>query len=146
MGGDSAARLGEALERGGRLVVYGCLSGLPPCWPWQAWVFKGLQVSGYHLPRHMTGKGSSGAAKHLSVLQQLGKLVAAGLLALDFTEYDLAGGVAEGAAPLMLPGTGDRVPAAPDGKDKEQQEWYEALQHALEGPCGGSKVLLRMNQ
>ena len=31
--------------QGGQLVVYGCLSGKPPTWPWQSWVFRGLSVS-----------------------------------------------------------------------------------------------------
>jgi hypothetical protein len=45
VGGESATRMAEALEQGGQLVVYGCLSGKAPSWPWQAWVFKGLKVS-----------------------------------------------------------------------------------------------------
>ena len=38
--------------QGGQLVVYGCLSGKPPTWPWQSWVFRGLSVS--HSPSHIT--------------------------------------------------------------------------------------------
>jgi trans-2-enoyl-CoA reductase len=67
VGGDSAPRLADALAQvrfahvsptllyvcglttpagwfmhtqGGRLVVYGCLSGKAPVWPWTQWVFR----------------------------------------------------------------------------------------------------------
>ena len=32
------------LVQGGQLVIYGCMGGKPPSWPWQSWVFKDLQV------------------------------------------------------------------------------------------------------
>ena len=44
VGGAASARLAEALADGGTMVVYGCLGGLPPALPWQAWVHRGLQA------------------------------------------------------------------------------------------------------
>ncbi len=43
---DSATvvKLQVDLVQGGQLVIYGCMGGKPPSWPWQSWVFKDLQV------------------------------------------------------------------------------------------------------
>ena len=83
-----------------------------------------FQVSGFHLPRQLTSKASE-ASKVKSVLSSIGKLVKTGLVTLDFTEYDFK---ALGAA--------DQGGLEP--------EWKEAVQHVVEGPSGGSKVLLKL--
>lgn len=44
VGGLSTTRLSDALADGGQLVVYGCMSGKSPVWPWHTWVFQGIQV------------------------------------------------------------------------------------------------------
>lgn len=36
--------LSHAMQ-GGQLVIYGCMSGKAPTWPWQQWVFRNLEVS-----------------------------------------------------------------------------------------------------
>lgn len=43
---DSATvvKLQVDLVQGGQLVIYGCMGGKAPSWPWQSWVFKDLQV------------------------------------------------------------------------------------------------------
>lgn len=69
--------------QGGRLTVYGCMSGRPASWPWQAWVFKGLQVNGFNA---RAWAAAAGGAQQVKLLAALGKLVAAGMLVLDFTE------------------------------------------------------------
>lgn len=53
VGGASAAGLADALADGCQLVVYGCMSGRAPHFPWSAWVFKDLQVRGFSLRRWM---------------------------------------------------------------------------------------------
>lgn len=73
--------------QGGRLIVYGCLSGKSPSWSWQSWVFRGLQVSGFNLRKSLAADTASGAAKLRNLLESLGKLVSAGLLSVDMTEY-----------------------------------------------------------
>ncbi|KAJ9530445.1 hypothetical protein QJQ45_012422 [Haematococcus lacustris] len=142
VGGDSAVRLADALGPEGTLVVYGCMSGRAPTWPWQAWVFNGLKVSGFNLRRWMASGGAGGAAagpsppalgllggvggaggaavaspagvkKLMGVVEALVKLMDAGLLTLSHTEYELG-------------------------------EFSEALDHA-QAPSGRTtKVLLRM--
>ncbi|KAJ9530584.1 hypothetical protein QJQ45_014794, partial [Haematococcus lacustris] len=118
VGGDSAVRLADALGPEGTLVVYGCMSGRAPTWPWQAWVFNGLKVSGFNLRRWMASGGGGGAAagpsppalgllggvggaggaavaspagvkKLMGVVEALVKLMDAGLLTLSHTEYEL---------------------------------------------------------
>lgn len=97
--------------QGGRLIVYGCMSGKAPAWPWQAWVFRGLQVSGYNLRKTMAAGTTAGAAKLRTLLESLGKLVAAGLLSVDFAEYGFA------------------------------EEWQDAMEHAIEAPGGSRVLL-----
>ena len=75
--------------QGGRLVVYGCLSGKPPVWPWQAWVFRGLQVRGCNLRKELAADTPAGAARMRKQLATLGALVAEHTLELDFAEYNL---------------------------------------------------------
>lgn len=97
--------------QGSKLVVYGCLSGKAPSWPWQAWVFRGLQVSGFNLRKALAADTPAGAAKLRKNLASLGQLVSAGLLSLEFTEYGFA------------------------------EEWQEALEHAIDAPGGSRVLL-----
>lgn len=39
--------------QGGEVVVYGCLSGKAPDFPWQAWVFRNLKVGAPLAPCHL---------------------------------------------------------------------------------------------
>eukprot|EP00882_Tetradesmus_deserticola_P024892 GHRQ01027243.1.p2 GENE.GHRQ01027243.1~~GHRQ01027243.1.p2 ORF type:complete len:112 (-),score=39.25 GHRQ01027243.1:63-398(-) len=97
--------------QGSKLVVFGCLSGKAPMWPWQAWVFKGLQVSGFNLRKTLAADTPAGAARLRKHLASLGQLVKAGLLSLEFTEYGFA------------------------------EEWQDALEHATEAPGGSRVLL-----
>eukprot|EP00775_Hariotina_reticulata_P002103 gene2103-2422_t len=90
VGGESAMRLADALEQEGKVVVYGCMSGKPTAWTWQSWVFKGLSVSGYNLRKQLAAETPAGTAKLRNQLAALGKIIAAGLLSLDFTAYGFA--------------------------------------------------------
>ncbi|KAI8471929.1 MAG: molecular chaperone [Monoraphidium minutum] len=113
VGGDSARRMADALGEGGTLVVYGCLSGKPPALGWKDYVFRGLTVKGFNA-RAWASARPARAARALSAVS---RLLAAGLFALEFTEYDL------------LP------------------EWRDAAEHAGGeggGPRGGSRALLVM--
>ncbi|EFJ43248.1 molecular chaperone [Volvox carteri f. nagariensis] len=85
VGGDSALRLMDTLNEGGELVVYGCMSGRSPVFPWQSWVFKDVHVRGFNLRRWISGR----PARLAEALEALGKLVAAGMLGVEFTEYDI---------------------------------------------------------
>ena len=68
--------------QGGHLVIYGCMEGKAPAWPWQSWVFKDLQVKGFNLRKWMAHNG-----KQLpKVLEALGKLVKADKLKVSYTE------------------------------------------------------------
>ena len=58
------------------------------------------------------------------MLSSIGKLVKAGLVTLDFTEYDFKAGAADQGGP--------------------EPEWTEPVQHVVGGPSGGSKVLLKL--
>jgi hypothetical protein len=97
--------------QGSKLVVYGCLSGKAPTWPWQAWVFKGLQVSGFNLRKALAADTPAGAAKLRKNLAALGQLVKVGLLSLEFTEYGCA------------------------------EEWQDALEHVIDAPGGSRVLL-----
>eukprot|EP00882_Tetradesmus_deserticola_P029037 GHRQ01032425.1.p2 GENE.GHRQ01032425.1~~GHRQ01032425.1.p2 ORF type:complete len:107 (-),score=34.74 GHRQ01032425.1:4-324(-) len=97
--------------QGSKLVVFGCLSGKAPTWPWQAWVFKGLQVSGFNLRKTLAADTPAGAARLRKHLASLGQLVKAGLLSLEYTEYGFA------------------------------EEWQDALEHATEAPGGSRVLL-----
>ncbi|GAX80556.1 hypothetical protein CEUSTIGMA_g7993.t1 [Chlamydomonas eustigma] len=130
VGGESGLRLIEALAEGGELVMYGCMSGRPPPFQWQSFVFKGLRVSGFNLrkwlleppSRGATATTSSGSTtapvlgnKLLPILKAVGKLVAANLISLNYTEYDLT------------------------------TEFSEALDHAMDR-AKNTKVLLNMKR
>lgn len=65
VGGASAAALAEALADGCPLVVYGCLSGRAPAFPWAHWVHKDLQVKGFSLRRWMAQPGNKKKASGL---------------------------------------------------------------------------------
>ena len=86
VGGTSAMRIGDVLQDGGKVVVFGCSSGKAPAWPWQHWVFKGLSVEGFNLRQWI----KSHAVQNKTMLDSLAQLVTAGKLKLAHTEYDLA--------------------------------------------------------
>lgn len=91
VGGDSGVRLVEALAEGGQVVFYGCMSGQAPSWPWTSWVFRDLKVVGFNLRRWMTANKS----RVVPLLESLGKLVRAGMLTVNYTEYDFPGEFSE---------------------------------------------------
>ena len=86
VGGDSAARLSDALADGGQLVVYGCISGASPQWDWRRWIFQGLRVRGFNTRKWM----NENRKKVAGLVESLAKLVSSGKLAAAVTEYELA--------------------------------------------------------
>ncbi|KIY94338.1 DnaJ-like protein [Monoraphidium neglectum] len=114
VGGASAARMADALCDGGTLVVYGCLGGAAPALDWKAYVFRGLTLKGFNA-RAWAAAHPSRAARALA---SISRLVAAGLLSLEFTEYEF------------------------------KPEWRDAAEHAAGeqqgGPRGGSRALMMM--
>ncbi|GIL48595.1 hypothetical protein Vafri_5076 [Volvox africanus] len=85
VGGDSALRLLDALAEGGEMVVYGCMSGHSPSWPWHSWVFRDLRVRGFNLRRWAAARPTRLA----EALEALAKLFVAGMLSVAYTEYDI---------------------------------------------------------
>lgn len=63
---------------------------------------RGLQVSGFNIRKALAADTPKGAEKLRALLASLGKLVSAGLLVHEFTEYEFA------------------------------EEWQDALEHALD--------------
>jgi trans-2-enoyl-CoA reductase len=53
VGGQSAVRLADTLDDLALLVIYGCMSGRAPSWPWNQWVYKQMQVNGFILSEWM---------------------------------------------------------------------------------------------
>lgn len=93
--------------------MYGCLSGKPPALDWKHYVFRGLQLKGFNA-RAWAAASPQKAAKALGAIS---RLVSAGLLLLEFTEYEMV------------------------------SEWQDAVEHAAGeggGRCGGSRALLVM--
>lgn len=86
VGGASALRLADTLQDGGLLVVYGCMSGKSPNFPWTHWIFKQLQVRGFSLRNWMKDNKN----KILPMLESLSKLINADKLRVNYTEYELA--------------------------------------------------------
>ena len=86
IGDQSAVRLADTLADKGTLVVYGCMSGKSPNWPWHSWVFRELNVSGFNLRKWFQEHKKKIPAMILS----LGKLVTGDRLKLNYTEYELA--------------------------------------------------------
>jgi trans-2-enoyl-CoA reductase len=74
-----------------QVVIYGCMSGKAPAWPWQAWVFRDLKVSGFNLRKWV----AANRGRVVPMLEALGRLVSANLLVLAYTEYDLASELGE---------------------------------------------------
>ncbi len=89
------------------MVVYGCMSGAAPVWPWQSFVFGGISVRGFNLrrwaqqqqeqqakPQAVGQQGPADIKKQqegqqggvVGVLAAMAKLVAAGLLQVPYTE------------------------------------------------------------
>lgn len=86
VGSDSSRRLAELLADGSDMVVYGCMSGESPRWPWQAWVFKSMVVRGFNLRRWLQMNKS----KVPAMLETIAKLVRSDKLGVDRTEYGLS--------------------------------------------------------
>jgi hypothetical protein len=74
-------------------------------------VCRGLQVSGFNIRKALAADTPKGAVGLRALLEQLGKLVSAGLLVHAFTEYDFV------------------------------EEWQEAVEHAVEAPGGSRVLL-----
>jgi len=86
VGGHSSVRLADALQEGSPLVIYGCMSGRAPTWPWHYWVFKELKVVGFNLRRWM----NTHKKRVPPMLETLAKLVNADKLRINYTEYELS--------------------------------------------------------
>ena len=63
-------------------MIYGCMSGKAPAWPWQSWVFKDLHVKGFNLRKWM----ADNSKQIPKMLEALGKLVKADKLKAAYTE------------------------------------------------------------
>jgi len=85
IGGQSAVRLADTLDDSGQLVIYGCMSGKAPSWPWNQWVFKQMQVNGFNLRRWM----KDNKKKIPPMMEAIAKLVNADKLRVTYTEYEL---------------------------------------------------------
>ena len=68
--------------QGGQMVIYGCMGGKPPTWPWQSWVFKDLRVTGFNLRKWM----ADNSKQFSKMLEALGQLVQADKLKVAYTE------------------------------------------------------------
>ncbi|QDZ23160.1 trans-2-enoyl-CoA reductase [Chloropicon primus] len=85
VGGQSAARLADTLDDSAPLVIYGCMSGRAPSWPWNQWVFKQMQVNGFNLRKWM----KTNKKKIPDMMEAIAKLVNADKLRVTHTEYEL---------------------------------------------------------
>ena len=85
IGGQSAVRLASTLDDSAPLVIYGCMSGRAPSWPWNQWVFKQMQVNGFNLRTWM----KDNKKKIPQMMEALAKLVNADKLRVTYTEYEL---------------------------------------------------------
>ena len=85
VGGASTARLADTLDDGAPLVIYGCMSGKAPAWPWQHWVFKQMKVYGFNLRAWMR----THKKKIPAMYEALAKLINADKLRVTYTEYEL---------------------------------------------------------
>ena len=85
VGGQSAVRLADTLDDSAPLVIYGCMSGRAPSWPWSQWVFKQMQVRGFNLRKWM----KSNKKKIPAMMESIAKLVNADKLRVTHTEYEL---------------------------------------------------------
>ena len=65
------------------MVIYGCMSGKPPTWPWQSWILRGLRVQGFNFSAWV----AKSASKVPKMMVALGKLMAGDQLKISFTEY-----------------------------------------------------------
>jgi trans-2-enoyl-CoA reductase len=85
VGGQSAVRLADTLDDSAPLVIYGCMSGKAPAWPWNQWVFKQMQVNGFNLRLWM----KNNKKKIPPMMEAIAKLVNADKLRVTYTEYEL---------------------------------------------------------
>ena len=89
VGGSASATLAACLAEGGRLVVYGLLSGQPSQMEAQDLVFRGVEMSGFWLARWFADPAHREAGKQ--VYPALMKLAGQGTLAMAVEQvYDLA--------------------------------------------------------
>eukprot|EP00899_Mesostigma_viride_P018506 jgi/Mesvir1/26657/Mv20446-RA.1 len=86
VGGASAARMADCLHPKSPLIIYGCMSGKSPNFPWQTWLGKDLKVQGFALRRWM----KENKKRVPLMFETLAKLVHADKIKLNFTEYELA--------------------------------------------------------
>jgi trans-2-enoyl-CoA reductase len=77
VGGDSALRLMNLLQPGGRLVTYGAMGRQPLKVPNGLLIFKGLELSGFWLTRWLASMTAEDA---LRLYTQLASLVASGII------------------------------------------------------------------
>ena len=84
-GGYFRARVASTLDDSAPLVIYGCMSGRAPSWPWNQWVFKQMQVNGFNLRTWM----KNNKKKIPQMMEALAKLVNADKLRVTYTEYEL---------------------------------------------------------
>ena len=92
VGGASAARLAHSLQDGGRLVVFGCMSGRPITLPWTTLVARNLTAKGFSLRKWMD---QSDEKKIQKMFEVVAKLVNAEKLKVDHCEYELSSEFAE---------------------------------------------------
>ena len=86
IGDQSAVRLADTLADKGTLVIYGCMTGKAPNWPWHSWVFRELNVTGFNLRKWF----QENKVKIPAMIQSLAKLVNNDRLKINYTEYELA--------------------------------------------------------
>lgn len=86
VGGQAAVRLADTLDDGAPLVIYGCMSGKAPSWPWNQWVFKQMKVQGFNLRSWM----KNNKKKIPSMMEALAKLINADKLRWPTQNMSLA--------------------------------------------------------
>lgn len=87
VGGDAAGRLADALQDGGRMTCFGCVSGKPVTLTWRQIIARDLRVRGFSSAAWAREKKKDVP----KTLESVAKLVNAGKIALEHTEYELGG-------------------------------------------------------
>jgi len=86
VGGASAVRLADALHDSSPLIVYGNLSLRAATFPWNSWITRSLIVRGFSLRLWM----NANKKKVPKMMETLAKLVNAGKLNVEMTDYELS--------------------------------------------------------
>ena len=94
------------LAPGGRLVVFGTLSGEPLALPARRLLFTGARVEGFWLSRWMD---AASLPRKLAVMRTVGKLLTDGVIENDVGESFPLDRVADAAAAAERPGRGGKV-------------------------------------